>query len=586
MNRRHFALLPMVAVLWGLMSLVAGIAAAFSVAPNPLDVGKAILLPPNVASKVGSVTITNAAAPLTILSVTSDHPQFVPAQNCVKLLAAHEVCTFTVTFTPTAPGTLSATLTIASSGATRHITVDGLGKRGKLEITPDPRGFGKIYEQAPVVRTVMLLNNNPIPMALGAIGFTNPDFSETDDCAGQIPANSSCHVWVRLKASAPGLISDAAMSISDTAVGNPQQVGLDANVLALPACAAGASGTFTSTPTTMFATWRAFHTATTLQNGLVLIVGGTGNALTTHSELYNFKTCKFRLPGRDTPNSRQYHTATLLPNGNVLIAGGEVVSAHGSGASATAEIFSLAAHLGRGAFHATGSMHSAREFHTATALADGKVLIAGGTDGATVLSSAEIYDPSTGAFTPTGSMSFAREDHTATLLADSKVLIAGGIDGATTYDSAEIFNPAANHGAGKFDLLGNAMTFARGLAAAALITLGPDADDALIAGGAGTSLDTPSSADLFEPGANSLSGGFAAPGNSMSALRISPTVTPLLDGSLLIAGGTCDYAATGGQASTDLLSVNGPDAGSFGPGGTMVDGWSTTPPRCCRMDKC
>jgi len=321
------------------MSLAGRMAAAFSVAPNPLDVGKAIVLPPNAASKTGIITITNTVAPLTILSITSDHPQFVPAQNCVGLLAAHEVCAFMVTFTPTATGTLSATLTIASSGPTRHIALEGLGKRGRLEITPDPRGFGKIYELAPVVRTVMLLNDNPIPMALGAFGFNNPDFSETDDCAGQIAANAICHVWIRLKASASGLISGAAMSVSDTAVGNPQQVGLDAAVLALPACAAGASGTFTSTPTTMFATWRVFHTATTLQNGLVLIVGGTGNALTPHSELYNFKTCKFRLPGRDTPNSRQYHTATLLPNGNVLVAGGEVVGAHGSGASATAEIF-------------------------------------------------------------------------------------------------------------------------------------------------------------------------------------------------------------------------------------------------------
>jgi hypothetical protein len=52
----------MAVALWGLMSLAGGIATAFSVAPNPLDVGKAIILPPNAASKAGSVTITNAAA--------------------------------------------------------------------------------------------------------------------------------------------------------------------------------------------------------------------------------------------------------------------------------------------------------------------------------------------------------------------------------------------------------------------------------------------------------------------------------------------------------------------------------------------
>ncbi len=65
------------------------------------------------------------------------------------------------------------------------------------------------------------------------------------------------------------------------------------------------------------------HTATLLQNGKVLIVGG-GNVCCTLSsaELYDPVTRSFTRTGYlNTP--RQYHVATLLSSGKVLITGGE-----------------------------------------------------------------------------------------------------------------------------------------------------------------------------------------------------------------------------------------------------------------------
>ena len=85
--------------------------------------------------------------------------------------------------------------------------------------------------------------------------------------------------------------------------------------------------------------------------------------------------------------ARQYHTATLLPNGNVLVAGGE----NSNGFLSSAELY----HPAMGLWSATGSMGTARESHTATLLPNGKVLVAGGYNGS-YLSSAELYDPGLG----------------------------------------------------------------------------------------------------------------------------------------------------------------------------------------------
>jgi hypothetical protein len=83
-----------------------------------------------------------------------------------------------------------------------------------------------------------------------------------------------------------------------------------------------------------------------------------------------------------------------------------------------------------------------RAGHTATLLLNGKVLIAGGFSSSSVddpVTSAEIYHPSTGSFTTTGSMITTRRGHTATLLADGRVLIAGGY--GISVGNAELYDP-------------------------------------------------------------------------------------------------------------------------------------------------
>jgi hypothetical protein len=101
-------------------------------------------------------------------------------------------------------------------------------------------------------------------------------------------------------------------------------------------------------------------------------------------------------------------------------------------------------------FVAVGSMNAARADHVAVLLPNGKVLIAGGVSNAgplQPLASAELYDPSTQNFTPTGSMMIPRNSPGAVLLANGKVLIVGGSQNL----SAEIYDPST----GVFTSAGN-----------------------------------------------------------------------------------------------------------------------------------
>jgi hypothetical protein len=288
---------------------------------------------------------------------------------------------------------------------------------------------------------------------------------------------------------------------------------------------------------------RRLHTATLLPNGKVLVAGGFGGppggveVSLASAELFDPATRSFTATGAMS-DGRYWHTATLLSNGKVLVAGGRAQSAQGTLAFLdSAEIYDP----DTGLFTPTGSMMpggigAKREGHSATLLPNGKVLVAGGASvysggpppGFGFLMRAQLYDPSTGAFTPTGFLSSERNFHTATLLPSGKVLVAGGqAQSAQGFfliylDSAELYDP----GTGTFTVTG-AMAEGRTSHSATLLPSG----EVLVVGGA--SIETLASAELYDP----ATGAFR-PTGSLHLPRQDHTATILGDGRVLVAGGT------------------------------------------------
>src|SRR5437867_3074028 len=224
------------------------------------------------------------------------------------------------------------------------------------------------------------------------------------------------------------------------------------------------------------------------------------------------------VPMADLNQARGGHTATLLANGSVLIAGGKDVAGQ---PLASAEIYDPA--TGRYAL-LTSPLPTPVWGHTATRLNDGTILIAGGNgnDGQPV-AAAQLFDPAAGTFIRVGSMSTPRSQHTSTLLGDGRVLLAGGTDGVSAVAQLELYDPDARAVSGA----PSSLSTARQNHTATRLPQGV----VLIAGGSNSS-GTLGTAELYDP-----SSGTVAAAGGLSVGRALASAALLLDGTVLVAGG-------------------------------------------------
>ena len=317
------------------------------------------------------------------------------------------------------------------------------------------------------------------------------------------------------------------------------------------------------------------HTATLLADGRVLLAGGyTGSVVTNAAELYNPATNNWTGTG-SLNQARFLHGAVPLPDGRTLVMGGE---SEGGNVLKNAETYDP----GTGQWTFTANMNSPRAFFDPVLLPNGKVLVAGGRI-AVETATAELYNPATGTWAPTGSLLQPRSNYHATLLASGKVLVAGGFSQTGSIAQSEIYDPAtgtwSSTGALNVPRFGNVQVR---LADGRVLIAGGE----VVRGGVNSKVIR--SAELYDPAtglwtttgalktaragftANLLTDGrvFAAAGidssfivsaslegydpvsgtwrlfaTSLASGRSSHTTTTLLDGSLIIAGGSLTSGA-------------------------------------------
>jgi N-acetylneuraminic acid mutarotase len=311
---------------------------------------------------------------------------------------------------------------------------------------------------------------------------------------------------------------------------------------------------------------RAFHTATTLPGGDVLVAGGFGyttdftqTVILQTAEIFDPSSATWTLTGSMNA-ARAQHVAVALADGRTLVAGGydfgpplrsaELFSpgspngvASGTPKSRPARAVATARRMRHearpagimpskssargnasiGTWTKTGSMHVGRAFQPATLLPNGKVLVEGcdsvGTGGKT----AELYDPTSGIWSMTGSMSVARCGHSAILLPDGRVLVAGGSNDAGVSSSIEIYNPQT----GRWSLGGD-LNSTRAQSGLAMLAGGV----VLAPGGYAVNGIPRDSTDLYQFKSHTST---ATP--SLNLSRDDFTLNVLQNGKVLVAGG-------------------------------------------------
>lgn len=186
----------------------------------------------------------------------------------------------------------------------------------------------------------------------------------------------------------------------------------------------------------------------------------------------------------------------------------------------------------------------------------GRVLVTGGTDArGTALSSCEVFDPATGLWARAAALSVARSQHGAVLLADGRVAVLGGLalvaGSGQPLTDVELYDPAKD-----------ARTRERALAVPAVgaATLLPDGRILVLSAGT-RSLEGWAEPELYDAlSARPQPGPRRGPSGGASSARLgqSHAATRLLDGRILLAGGTAgDEIAFARSASFVFLPASG-----------------------------
>ena len=306
---------------------------------------------------------------------------------------------------------------------------------------------------------------------------------------------------------------------------------------------------------------RSGHAVALLQDGRVLIAGSTNAGASSTTELYDpvqhrwqsgpnlarseagasltlLSSGKVLLIGQNrtlfdpstnswttpVPMSRHRgHTATAMATGQVLVAGGGIVP---GGELDLLEWYEPISNT----LTYWGRLNQARADHAAVRLASGKVLIAGGHGNGVALSSAEVFDPQYNVIEMgTAAMLSARSGFSLTLLGNGKVLAVGGSDGSANLASAEIYDPA-----------GGSWQWTAGMSvprSGHTATLLPDGR-VLVSGGEAAPGTAAATAEIYDP----ASGGWSFP-VSLAAARSGHAAVVLPSGSVMLAGGTGSTAA-------------------------------------------
>ncbi len=180
-----------------------GTGAQVNLAPSSLTFSQQLV---GTSSSPQSLTLSNpGSAALTISSIAVSG-DFSQTNTCGSSLAANSSCTISVTFTPTATGlrTGSITVTDNASPATQTASLSGTGTAPAASLSPTSLVFAsQALGTRSSPQSVTLSNPGTATLTISSIAVSG-DFSQTNTCGTSLAANSSCTISVTFTPTATG----------------------------------------------------------------------------------------------------------------------------------------------------------------------------------------------------------------------------------------------------------------------------------------------------------------------------------------------------------------------------------------------
>jgi|HubBroStandDraft_1064217.scaffolds.fasta_scaffold20391_1 hypothetical protein len=185
-----------------------------------------------ITSVPQNITLSNTAGAGLAISGIVASADFSQTNNCPVGgdLAPMSSCTIKVTFTPTAQGTVSGTLSITDDGPGSPQSVALTGTVSAVTIAPSSLNFVSYPATTTAPQSVSL--SNPASEALAISGITaSTNFAQTNNCpvGGSLPSGSSCTIKVTFTPTASGILP-GTVNIADDGFDSPQAISLSGTV--------------------------------------------------------------------------------------------------------------------------------------------------------------------------------------------------------------------------------------------------------------------------------------------------------------------------------------------------------------------
>ena len=179
-------------------------------------------------SPAQTVTLTNAGGvPLTLIAASVSPGDFSVVNACGNSLAAHSTCSFNVTFSPTAIGARTATLTITDQFHFQTISLTGIGIAGPgVSLTPVSLAFPATgVGLTALPQTFTLTNNGGLPLTISSIAASPGFILGANSCGTTLPINAACTLTIVFAPTTPGPVS-GTLTFTDNAPSGTQTTAL------------------------------------------------------------------------------------------------------------------------------------------------------------------------------------------------------------------------------------------------------------------------------------------------------------------------------------------------------------------------